>query len=125
MKYQTGKLLQRANRPLSMSASFYVSQACTIMAVAIKVQMQKKHNNLNHWLLQHLPLIVLGLVGDSKTFHAYTFATTHHFSRWALPDNKGTPLLRRILFEKTTTTTTTKKQDSNEVGYVPPRQISF
>ena len=51
-------------------------------------------------MLQHSPLIVLRLVGDSKTFRAYTFATIHHFSRWALPDNKGTPLLRRILLEK-------------------------
>ena len=68
----------------------------------------------------HSPLIILGLVGVSKTFHVYIFATIRHFSRWAIPDNKGTPLLRRILLKKQT-----KKQDSNEVGYAPPRQISF
>ena len=47
----------------------------------------------------HSPLIILGLVGVSKTFHVYIFATICHFSRWAIPDNKGTPLLRRILLK--------------------------
>ena len=77
------------------------------MAVSITIQMQN-NNNLKSL---GIALTILEVVDNSKTFRAYIFATIHRFSIWAIPDNKSTPLLRRILLKKS----------SNEVGYVLPK----
>ena len=68
MKYQTGKSLKQAKHLSSGVTLFCVRQANRIMAVTIMIQTREKIKSVGVALTTYR----FGLVGDCKTFHAYS-----------------------------------------------------